>query len=99
MKSVRALVLGLLLSGYIVEALGQEVSSVRNDAQELSRELRQPHSRDNETTKLFRLMGKNTIWTPVNTIAVNWQTFHTQGLIKIGETFYVSAVEVLESTV
>jgi hypothetical protein len=99
MKCIRALVLGLLLSGYIVEALGQEVSSVRNDAQELSRELRRSHSRDNETTKLFRLMGKNTIWTPVNTVTVNWQTFHTQGLVKIDETFYVSAVEVLESTV
>ena len=28
-----------------------------------------------------------------------WTTFHTQGLIKIGDSFYVSAVEVLESTI
>ena len=30
---------------------------------------------------------------------MNWQTFHTQGLVKVGRTFYVSAVEVVESTV
>jgi hypothetical protein len=44
-------------------------------------------------------MGKNTIWTPVKSVTVNWQTFHTQGLVKIDDTFYVSAVEVLEGTV
>lgn len=70
-----------------------------NDTREISQELPRRPSRDNETTNLFRLMGKNTIWTRVDTVEVSWQTFHTQGLVKIGETFYVSAVEVLESTV
>jgi Family of unknown function (DUF6454) len=55
--------------------------------------------RDNLTTKLFQLMGRNTVWTLIDTVKVNWPTFHTQGLVKIGETFYVSAVEVISSTV
>src|SRR5262245_60431521 len=54
---------------------------------------------DNLTTTLFQLMGRNTIWTLINTVTVNWPTFHTQGMVKIGETFYVSSVEVISSTV
>jgi Family of unknown function (DUF6454) len=56
--------------------------------------------RDDATTELFRLMGKNAIWTPVDTIAMQgWQTFHTQGLVRIGDAFFVSSVEVIEATV
>ena len=55
--------------------------------------------RDNLTTRLFQLMGKNTIWTLVERVPVDWPTFHTQGMVKIGDTFYVSAVEVLTSTI
>jgi hypothetical protein len=55
--------------------------------------------RDNLTTRLFRLMGRNTIWTFVDDVTVNWPTFHTQGLVKIGENFYVSSVEVISSTI
>ena len=56
-------------------------------------------SRDNETTDLFRVTGKNAVWTMVGSVPMSWKTFHTQGLIKIGDAFYVSAVEVLENTV
>src|SRR5262245_28042700 len=55
--------------------------------------------RDDATTQTFRLLGKNTIWTKVNQVAVDFTTFHTEGLVKIGDTLFVSAVEVLESTV
>jgi Family of unknown function (DUF6454) len=56
--------------------------------------------RDNETTSLFRKLGKNAIWKPVaKTPMAGWTTFHTQGLLKIGDIFYVSSVEVLEPTV
>jgi hypothetical protein len=78
-------------------ALGASIStSMAGDA---GRDHGWSKNRDNKTTTLFRLMGKNTIWTPVQSVPVNWQTFHTQGLVKIGDTFFVSAVEVLESTV
>ena len=86
MKIVSALVLGLALSASVTGVSAGE-----------SRGNYKP--RDNKTTTLFRLMGKNTIWTPVQTVSMNFPTFHTQGLVKIGDTFFVSSVEVLESTV
>lgn len=94
MKFAPALVLGLALSGYMVASVAGNAADV-----EPAKESWHAKSRDNKTTTLFRLMGKNTIWTPVQSVTMNWQTFHTQGLVKIGDTFYVSAVEVLESTV
>jgi len=56
------------------------------------------NSRDDATTRAFKLLGKNTIWTKVDQVVVDFPTFHTQGLVKIGDTLFVSAVEVLEST-
>jgi hypothetical protein len=88
MLSTRVLVLGLVLGLSVVVSAGEVVRGAAR---------RSP--RDNETTRLFRLMGKNAIWTHVDTVEMGWQTFHTQGLVKIGETFYVSAVEVIEPTV
>jgi len=57
------------------------------------------NQRDDETVRIFRLLGKNAVWTKVDQIRVDFPTFHTQGLVKIGDTFYVSAVEILEATV
>ena len=85
-KFLSLLVLGLALGGHVTESLGGETA-------------RATKSRDNETTTLFRLLGKNASWTPVQSVTMNFQTFHTQGLVKIGDTFFVSAVEVLEGTV
>lgn len=90
MRLARLLVLGLVLSGYAVVSTAGEAAGPEGPWGK---------DRDNKTTNLFRLMGKNTIWTPVQSVTVNWQTFHTQGLVKIGDTFFVSAVEVLGSTV
>lgn len=89
MKFAAVLALGLALTGYMATSLAGDSEHDRHSSK----------GRDNKTTTLFRLMGKNTIWTPVKSVTVNWQTFHTQGLVKIGDTFYVSAVEVLEGTV
>ncbi|MET0384634.1 MAG: DUF6454 family protein [Polyangiales bacterium] len=55
--------------------------------------------RDDATSRKFRLLGKNAVWTPVAQVAVDFATFHTQGLVKIGDHLFVSAVEVLESTI
>jgi hypothetical protein len=53
-------------------------------------------SRDDDTTRSFKLLGKNAIWQHVQTVSIPWATFHTQGLVKVGDVFFVSAVEVLE---
>jgi hypothetical protein len=87
----------LLLAACIGESAAHD--DLDNGAQPASREQKHSRSRDNETTDVFRLMGKNTIWTPVASVPMSFQTFHTQGLLKVGDNFYASAVEVLESTV
>src|SRR5262245_36438031 len=63
-----------------------------------------PHGRgierDDAVTSVFKLLGKNAIWQPLERVAMaGWQTFHTQGLVKIGEAFYVTSVEVLDPRV
>ncbi|TPV92367.1 MAG: hypothetical protein B7733_26085 [Myxococcales bacterium FL481] len=51
--------------------------------------------RENETTQMFRLLGKNAGWELVSATPMNgWTTYHTQGMLKIGDAFYVSSVEV-----
>lgn len=86
MKIVSILALGIALSACVT---GVSAGEPRGSNK----------SRDNKTTTLFRLLGKNAIWTPVQSVTMSFPTFHTQGLVKIGDVFYVSSVEVLESTV
>lgn len=56
-------------------------------------------ARDDDTTRTFKLLGKNAIWRPVGRISMPWRTFHTQGLARVGSNFFVSSVEVLEPRV
>ncbi|MBB6093781.1 hypothetical protein HNQ60_002662 [Povalibacter uvarum] len=88
MKSAVVLASILLLAGHA------QAVSAHDGAGEWRKKFR-----DNETTQLFRLIGKNAIWTQVGTVTTDFANFHTQGLVKVGDVFYVSAVEVLESTV
>ena len=90
MRLHSALLLGTLLGAH---ALAAPAHDANPDAQRWTR------SRDNDTTDLFKVTGKNAVWTLAATVPMSWQTFHTQGLVKIGNVFYVSAVEVLEATV
>lgn len=55
-------------------------------------------ARDDGVTAAFRLLTKSSHWQLVDVIKMNFPTFHTQGLIKIGDTFYVSAVEITKKT-
>lgn len=55
-------------------------------------------SRDDATTSAFRLLGRNSRWTLARVVKMDFATHHTQGLIKIDDIFYVSAVEVTEAT-
>lgn len=54
--------------------------------------------RDDAVTRTFKLLGRNATWTQVSRVATNFTTFHTEGMAKVGDTFFVSAVEVLERT-
>src|SRR5215468_7521775 len=39
-------------------------------------------------------LTRNSAWKPVASIPVRFKTFHPQGMVKIGDTFFVSSVEV-----
>jgi Family of unknown function (DUF6454) len=39
-------------------------------------------------------LTRNSVWKPVASVPVRFKTFHPQGMVKIGDTFFVSSVEV-----
>jgi uncharacterized protein DUF6454 len=39
-------------------------------------------------------LSRNSVWKPVTSIPVGFKTFHPQGMVKVGDTFFVSSVEV-----
>jgi uncharacterized protein DUF6454 len=41
-------------------------------------------------------LTRDTAWTRVRSVAIGFKTFHPQGLVKIGDTFFLSSVEVLD---
>jgi hypothetical protein len=43
-------------------------------------------------------LTRDTKWTLVSSIPIRFRTFHPQGMVKIGDTFFVSAVEVTAPT-
>ena len=44
--------------------------------------------------KRLTAINRSTVWTPAGTIAVQFPTFHPQGMVRIGQDFFVSAVEI-----
>jgi len=48
-------------------------------------------------SKKLKSLTRNTVWRLTDQIKINFKTFHCQGMVKIGEEFWVSSVEV-EST-
>src|SRR6266511_884089 len=51
---------------------------------------------DNRSILADRVMAltRDSAWTRVATIPIGFRTFHPQGMVKIGDTFFVSSVEV-----
>ena len=45
-----------------------------------------------------RKLTRGTQWKRVSTIPVNFNTFHPQGMVKIGDVFYVSSVDIQKPT-
>jgi hypothetical protein len=89
MKIRSTILLGMLIGACSLNSVAHEAEQPKG----------WQRSRDNDTTDLFKVTGKNATWTSVGSVPMGFTTFHTQGLVKIGDVFYVSAVEVLESTV
>ena len=96
MKTSSLILFAALFGAHGTASTAREVESTRDGSLSAGQ---WPRSRESDTTDLFRVMGKNATWKAVGSVPMSWATFHTQSLIKIGNAFYVSAVEVLESTV
>lgn len=41
-------------------------------------------------------LTRDTAWTRISAIPIGFRTFHPQGLVKVGDTFFLSSVEVLD---
>ena len=46
----------------------------------------------------FLRVAKGSAWKPVATVPIAFPTHHPQGMVKIGERFYMSSVEIIERT-
>lgn len=56
-------------------------------------------SRDRSSTAdRVRMLTRDSAWTRVAAVPVGFRTHHPQGMVKIGDTFFVSSVEMTERT-
>lgn len=46
----------------------------------------------------LKTFDRGTAWKPVEQIQLNFPTFHPQGMVKIGDVFYITAVEITKPT-
>jgi hypothetical protein len=55
---------------------------------------------DTRATVAERVMRltRDSAWTPVATVPIGFETHHPQGMVKIGDAYYVSSVEIRERT-
>lgn len=51
-----------------------------------------------DVTSAFKLLTKQSEWKLSETVMLDFNAFHTQGMVKIDDHFYVSAVEVTQPT-
>ncbi len=56
-----------------------------------------PDARAMVAERVMRLT-RDSQWKPVSTTAMRFNTYHPQGMVKIGDTFYITSVEVKVST-
>ena len=90
-------IISLVLTAALMFSASSESHTLEHEAHTYGHSTQQ--DRGNTTTELFLRLGKNATWTQAGQVKMNgWTTHHTQGLIKIGEYFYVSSVEILEGT-
>lgn len=57
-----------------------------------------PHADRQTTAERVRTLSRDTRWTPVASIAVAFRTYHPQGMVRIGDSLFVSSVEVTVRT-
>ncbi|MBI2500232.1 MAG: hypothetical protein HYW02_01915 [Deltaproteobacteria bacterium] len=58
----------------------------------------QASSEISPVVRSFFRLTKNAEWKLVKTVPLSFETYHPQGMVKIGDFFYLSSVEVVEKT-
>ncbi|PLR75266.1 hypothetical protein CU633_22060 [Bacillus sp. V3-13] len=61
-----------------------------------------PHDSVNEEKQLvekFQNLTRNNIWEQKEKVDLQFNTFHTQGMTKVGDLYYMSSVEIIEKPV
>ncbi|MFL5229035.1 MAG: DUF6454 family protein, partial [Microvirga sp.] len=56
------------------------------------------HAADELVVERVMKLTRATQWRPVATVPVNFPTHHPQGMVKIGEDFFVSSVDIRTPT-
>ncbi len=52
---------------------------------------------EDPVVELFKDLTKSTNWQLVGKIKLKFQTYHPEGMVKIGDFFYLSSVEIIEA--
>lgn len=55
-----------------------------------------PADRRSVVADRVTMLTRDTAWTRVRSVPIGFRTFHPQGLVKIGDTFFLSSVEVID---
>jgi len=58
----------------------------------------QPEGRSSVVGDRVKLLTRASQWRPVASIPIGFNTHHPQGMVKIGDTFFVTAVEIRTPT-
>lgn len=53
----------------------------------------------NQLEKNFKQLSRNTVWEQKEKVDLNFNTFHPQGMTKIGDLYYMTSVEIIEKPV
>jgi hypothetical protein len=43
-------------------------------------------------------LSRSSTWTPLSNFKLQFKTYHPQGMVKVGNVYYMSSVEILEDT-
>lgn len=59
----------------------------------------QPRNNDNQLAENFMQLSRDTAWEQKEKIDLQFNTYHPQGMTKIGDLYYMSSVEIIEKPV
>jgi len=57
-----------------------------------------PSTTDGDTATLLGELSRSTTWTQTAAVALRFNTFHPQGIVKSGDRYFMTSVEILEPT-